>query len=663
MPSPLESTAGDRTLLGAWSERGDQESFQALCHRHAGLVVDTCRRLRSPDADEAAQAVFITLARKPRSVAEPERLAGWLLGTARRVVAHQHRASARRQRHEQEAAMEAARSQASRPTDWSEARPLLDDALARLSPARREAVARFYLEGKPQAVVAAELGCSVDAVKNRIHEGLTQLRAAFAKRGVVLGAAALASGLASEAAASDPAVSLACCQGALAPAGPSAALAHGVQTAMYLKSATIAASACVLLGTLVTTTLLLGAEAPPRPLAVAAAPPVTAGASVLDPAANAALDWWRAIAVLPKDSDPIWEKEQAARAGQTVVCTDAELALLRTPLDLLALGAGNSYCAWGVDQRVEGPGALLPQLSEFRRLIRLGLLRSQVHGPSGAAATVDDLLLCLRSIRLCSTGSGSLISCLNGGSMEADCLTRAARVAPSLPATERQRLAAALDRLPPMLDVATALMGELEEMTGFLTKMRALPLLEHTKLLGSTMSTDGGVHWSSHFSVLEQLQLMGTVSDDDIDRSLRQLAEIAAPLEAYHRRPLAGRLTPFKPVFQGGAESMTPLLNKFFPELDVITKFEVRQATTRQQLAATLAFLDRGEAGLAAHPDPFTGKPFTLVQDGAFRRLVATSPALGKPLDLWIGPRPPDGATSPANVEPRTQAEHPTSGF
>ena len=654
MTSPLESTAGDRALLGAWIERGDQESFQALCHRHAGLVVDTCRRLRSPDADEAAQAVFITLARKPRSVAQPERLAGWLLGTARRVVAHQHRASARRQRHEQEAAMEAARNQASRPTDWSEARPLLDDALARLSPARREAVARFYLEGKPQAVVAAELGCSVDAVKNRIHEGLAQLRAAFAKRGVALGAAALASGLASEAAASDPAVTLACCQGALAPAGPPAALAHGVQTAMYLKSATIAASACVLLGTLVTTTLMLGAEAPPKPLAVVAAPPVAAGAPVLDPAANAALDWWRAIAVLPKDSDPIWKKEEARRTQQRVACTEAELALLRTPLELLALGAANTYCDWGVDLRGEAYNASLPHLGGFRKLIRLGLLRSQVRGPSEGAAAVDDLVLCLRSTRLCSTGSGLIISFLVAMSMESDCLATAARIAPGLPAAERQRLAAALDRLP-MLEAATALRGELEFIAGSITEMRSRPLLERAKFLSGSGSGD---------SVLKRVQeTVINRSDDAIDRSLRQLAEIAPRLDTYLRQPLAGRLMPFKPVFQGGAEMMTPMLNDLFPKLDSITKSEIRLATTRQQLVAALAFLDRGEAGLAAHPDPFTGKPFTLVQDGAFRRLVATSPALGNPLDLWIGPRPPDGATSPAAADEPNQDAEPNSRF
>jgi RNA polymerase sigma factor (sigma-70 family) len=264
MTSSVNPTLGDSDLLGAWGQQRDQGAFAALCQRHAGLVVAACRRLCAPDPDEAAQAVFIILARKPGSVADPDRLAGWLLGTARRVVANQRRAAERRQRYEQEVAVESQRRQAAAPTDWSEARPLLDEALSRLSPARREALARFYLEGKSQAVVAAELGCSIDAVKNRIHEGLDQLRTVFAKRGVALGAAVLASGLASEAAAADPVLGHACSQAALSPAGPSAALAHGVQTAMFIKSATLAACACVLTGTLVTTAFMWGAEGPPR---------------------------------------------------------------------------------------------------------------------------------------------------------------------------------------------------------------------------------------------------------------------------------------------------------------------------------------------------------------------------------------------------------------
>ena len=275
MTSTRDSTTSDRDLLGAWGKDHDETSFQILCQRHAGLVLSACRRLQSPEGDEATQAVFVILARKPQSVADPERLAGWLLGTARRVVGHQQRAARRRQRHEQKAAMEGVRiwtADSAESPDWSEARLVLDEALSRLSPARREAVARFYLQQKPLAVVAAELGCSVDAVKNRIHVGLEQLRSAFAKRGVALSVTVLTSGLASEATAIDPAFALTCSQAAVSPAGPAATLAHGAQTAMFIKTVTLAACACVLVGSLVTASLMYGADSSPAPVAVVPVP-------------------------------------------------------------------------------------------------------------------------------------------------------------------------------------------------------------------------------------------------------------------------------------------------------------------------------------------------------------------------------------------------------
>jgi DNA-directed RNA polymerase specialized sigma24 family protein len=57
--------------------------------------------------------------------------------------------------------MEQARQRAADDADptWEEARHHLDAALASLSTGRREAILRFYLAGRPQAEVAAELGC------------------------------------------------------------------------------------------------------------------------------------------------------------------------------------------------------------------------------------------------------------------------------------------------------------------------------------------------------------------------------------------------------------------------------------------------------------------------------------------------------------------------
>lgn len=136
---------------------------------------------------------------------------------------------------------------------WENARPYLEQALASLSPGRREAVLRYYLEGKSQADAAAELGCSVDAVKTRVHEGLERMRAFFLRRGLTLGVAALGSGLASEAVAAEPTFILTCAKTVFSPVTASSAnaLAHGVTTAMFITSAILVTAITLLVGSAV----------------------------------------------------------------------------------------------------------------------------------------------------------------------------------------------------------------------------------------------------------------------------------------------------------------------------------------------------------------------------------------------------------------------------
>lgn len=270
-------------LFVTWRRRRDEASFRALCERHAPVVHAACVRLGAPDADEAAQAVFIVLAQRPEAVGDPTRLVGWLLGIARRVVANQRRGEERRRQHEQEAAMEHARQRATEADPaWAAARPLLDEALASLSPARREAMVRFYLEGRPQAVVARELGCSVDAVKTRVHESLALMRRWFARRGVTLGLTALATGLASEASAANPALVIACTQAGMAPtaAPAAAALAKGVAPVMTLSLTTATTAAAVVVGSSLVAALVLGGDRKPAAPVLAPAPVVAEKAIV-----------------------------------------------------------------------------------------------------------------------------------------------------------------------------------------------------------------------------------------------------------------------------------------------------------------------------------------------------------------------------------------------
>ena len=293
----MSPTHDDTHLLAAWHVQRDTDAFRALCDRYCGLVAATSRRQGSPDVAEAVQAVFLVLARRAGLVSGTS-LGGWLTATAKRVVKDQHRDAARRRRHEQEAAVEQARQRVADGADpvWEEARQHLDAALASLSAGRREAILRFYLAGRPQAEVAAELGCSVDAVKTRVHEGIEGLRRFFARKGIALGAVAVVSGLVSEATASELTMVATCVQTVLTPATApgAAALAHGVVTAMVIKTATLVAAGLVLVGSCLTAALVVGAESAPTPAAASTPQTSTETPSI------------RSVVITPRDGDA-WE--------------------------------------------------------------------------------------------------------------------------------------------------------------------------------------------------------------------------------------------------------------------------------------------------------------------------------------------------------------------
>ncbi len=89
--------------------RGDGDSasaFAALVERHGPMVLGVCRRvLGNPhDAEDAAQATFLILARRGGSIRRAESLASWLFGVALKVAAKRRAQAARRTAIEQRGA-------------------------------------------------------------------------------------------------------------------------------------------------------------------------------------------------------------------------------------------------------------------------------------------------------------------------------------------------------------------------------------------------------------------------------------------------------------------------------------------------------------------------------------------------------------------------------
>lgn len=622
----------DADLLRAWDRRRDEAAFRSLCERYASLVSAACRRQGSPDADEATQAVFIVLARRAGTVAG-DHLAGWLVGTARRVVARQRRAAARRRRHEQEAVVP---SRSADPADpaWAEALPHLDDALASLSPGRREAVLRFHLQGKPQAVVAAELGCSVGAVKTRVHEGVEALRRFLARRGVTLGATALVAGLAGEASAAVPATVAGCVQAGSLPTASATALAAGVANAMFAKSALLAAAAALLASASLAVVAAAAGEAP-----AAAVSPPPAPAATLDPEANAALDWWRAMHALPAADSAIAQLAAAKRPRLPDPVADAYFTGQAWAVVLFVRGAAAPYCAWGIDGAQDGVHTLLPHISDFHRLHRLVLLRARWHAQRGeATAAVDDLIAGLRAVRLVAGLHPSLIEVMVAFSRESQAIATAAELAPGMPPEQRRRLAAALPILPAREigdHLCLALDLELAVARRECGRLLGMPLTDRTAWI------DGAGRPAA-----ARAGDAAALSDDGIRAFIAGYPAEIARWQQHLRRPLGERLTPLAPPIPADDPAAHPLLRTLAPAIDPLSAAEVRLLVRRALLVAALDVLERGDQALADHRDPVRGLPFRReAAEGGFR-LIADGAK--EPIELPVGAAPAQEAAAGA---------------
>src|SRR5262249_4515209 len=86
--APQGGDASDALLLERFVQHQDEAAFAALVPRHGALGLQSSRRVLGDahEAEDAFQASFLVLARKARSLKQPEALPAWLYGVARRVA-------------------------------------------------------------------------------------------------------------------------------------------------------------------------------------------------------------------------------------------------------------------------------------------------------------------------------------------------------------------------------------------------------------------------------------------------------------------------------------------------------------------------------------------------------------------------------------------------
>jgi RNA polymerase sigma factor (sigma-70 family) len=180
----------DAQLLKRFVEAQDEDAFRAIVERHATKVYSCCLRVLGDAhaADDGTQAVFLLLARKARRLPPETVLAGWLYRTASWTAVEARRTLAIRGRHEREAAAQRGRlnSAVADEAATENLRVQLSELLAALPVPQRDAIVLHFLDGRPEAEIAAELGCASSTVGTRISRGLSKLRDGLQRRGFTL---------------------------------------------------------------------------------------------------------------------------------------------------------------------------------------------------------------------------------------------------------------------------------------------------------------------------------------------------------------------------------------------------------------------------------------------------------------------------------------------
>jgi len=251
----------DSDLLARFATHRDEDAFSELMRRHGSMVHSVSSRiLSSADADDATQAVFLTLTHKAADLRREESLAAWLHRVAVRVSLDLRKSAAARQRREQHVAA----LRETFPVQSAEDRELfaqLDAELDQLPEKYRAPLVLHHLQGLTQDETAQRLKRKAGTISMQLNRARDMLRQRLERRNAATVGTAMALLLAAKLQAAEVPVALAkttltnaslVAAGNTAATGSVAALTQGALSMLFIEKvkavAMIALSATVFLG-------------------------------------------------------------------------------------------------------------------------------------------------------------------------------------------------------------------------------------------------------------------------------------------------------------------------------------------------------------------------------------------------------------------------------
>ena len=341
-------------------------------------------------------------------------------------------------------------------------------------------------------------------------------------------------------------------------------------------------------------------------MALALALPGAAPAVGNDLAANAALQYWQAFALMPaldKDQEKLladWSKVPLNETALTLVAASEESRryLLR--------GAKLRGCDWGLDYE-DGIELLLPHLNKAREMARLAALHARRELEQGhveaAAADATAILALGRHV-----GSEPIaISILVCYSIEANAVDLLAAYLPEMQALA-PGIVSTYEALPPAATLQRAYLTMEKELTlrWLVKKLREAEASKKgawRDVWKNAVDRPGGVDTVNRIDSFEQAVKL----TEDLLPICDELATLVAlPAKEFDAR---------YPEFKKKTEAAHPLAGCFLTTPDGVLFAQRRNQVRMELLKAAIAVVRGGPEKLAAIKDPFGTGPF------AYRRL------------------------------------------